>query len=190
MNYSFRGLTCGHVTQNRPARRVTLAIKTGQDDLRGGSQATAVITLRDGRTFRQNLNNGQKWKKNSSHHKDINLAADVREQDIASVEVTFQSCSCFGFEGDKRTINSLRLQNAYYQMFTVDGFPAKRLSDQSLCWKLEVFSTCPAPSLIHQSTAPSSCPSAPTFAVPLTPVLGSPQTTLRLANSLGRHPRL
>ncbi|MEM7104399.1 MAG: hypothetical protein AAF502_14770 [Bacteroidota bacterium] len=142
VNYSFRGETCGNATHNRYIRNLTFAIKTGQDDLRGGGNAEARIILKDGRTFSGTLNHGRELKKNSIHFADIRLTNNVKEQDIATVEITYTSGSCFGCTTDNWDLNSLKLLNAHYPVLTVHGFPVKRFTGNSRTLTLEVYSGC------------------------------------------------
>ncbi len=75
-----------------------MAFKTGNDDLRGGSQVNMIVNLGDGtqQTYR-NINLGARWLSNYSETARIVLSRPVRAQDIRSIVL---AGNFGGFNGD------------------------------------------------------------------------------------------
>jgi hypothetical protein len=91
---------------------LTLNVRTGGDDLRGGALATAIVRLNGGRAYPAvPLNSGANWPGNSMRRADIRLPEATALSDIAGVEINFDGAGRNFGEGydnwniDRATLN-------------------------------------------------------------------------------------
>lgn len=116
--------------------RVT--IRTGGDDLRGGSQVYAIVTLRGGERPPVSLNNGTGWGNNSTNIGTIQLPQGTRLSDIIALKLKHASGSCFGCSYDNWNLDRILVEyngpSGSGELFTRDGTPLVRFTGAVTEW--------------------------------------------------------
>jgi hypothetical protein len=128
---------------------LTVDIRTGGDDLRGGSQATAILVLADGTVWRRPLNSGAEWKNDALHSVVWALPRAVTAGEIRrfGIETNFGG----GTSGDNWNVDRLAVRwsgpagsRAAGTLLVRDGRPFLRLTGDVRSWSTPVDVRSPA----------------------------------------------
>jgi hypothetical protein len=126
---------------------LTIRARTGEDDLRAGSQAEAFVILRDGRTVNAPMNRGANWPNRSDRTSTVILPVHTRLTDIATFGIRFRA------SGDDWNLEALQVEHGPDIIFSWQGTPLERFSDRRREWRMNL-APCPP-------SAPPAMVSAP-----------------------------
>jgi hypothetical protein len=93
-------------------QQLSLTIKTGSDDLRGGTgandNASVILTIKNAPFTISNINQGAHWNNNEVHTVSLNVPAGTKSGDITSL--TLHTSFGGGIGGDNWNVNQITLQ--------------------------------------------------------------------------------
>ncbi len=131
-----------------PATALTWYIRTGEDDLRAGSQAQAYATLCDGREITLALNNGAEWGKRSNNYRTLFLPAGTRLGDLRTIGLRFAPGSSGAFDtGDNWDVDAVKVLYStptgsgyynYWPLLIQQGNPLQRFTGSVRNWNFDV----------------------------------------------------
>lgn len=111
--------------------QLTVEIKTGNDDLRGGgSNANLDVILKSGRkhTF-NNINQSRNWRNNTTVKLNFDLPADVKPEDIAGFMLEKTDDAIYSITKDNWNVTMIRFRHTY----TSDGIASTYELYYALC---------------------------------------------------------
>jgi len=130
-------------TAKTPIKELQFNIETGDDDLRSGSSAFAVIRIPSlSKDIVKSLNEKANWKNNSSHSVTVPLPEGMTYGHIHSISVRFQSGSSGPFDtNDNWNLNGIKISfpkdnHKTGLIYQGSGDPLHRFSDRNPTWDL------------------------------------------------------
>lgn len=122
-----------------PATRMRVLIRTGGDDLRGGSQAYAVVEFSDLGKHEFSLNQKAEWKNNTEHEVVFDLPQGAFASKIKSFWIRYTSGGGVGTTTDNWNVDRIRVQmETGHTILSAAGGPVFRFTGERRVWALPV----------------------------------------------------